>query len=176
METGYVEIGKVLRHQGNKGEVRIWSEANSPQAFLSLLAKGVFLARTDCSEPHPIEIEDSWLHKGFVIVKFKGINDIGAARAIRGASLLIARADLDALPEDEFYFDQLIGLTMKNKSNGRHIGTVKDVFRATGNDLLEICNEQGQNFLVPFVRAMICKIDLKKGVITVSLPEGLEDL
>ncbi len=176
MAIGYVEIGRVLRPQGNKGEVRILSEANSPQAFLSLLAKGVFLSRPLRPEPQSIEVENSWLHKGFVIVKFKGIDDIGAAGAIRGASLLIAEDDRNTLPEGEFYLDQLIGLTVRDDSNGRRIGTVKDVIKLAGNDLLEVSTDAGRDFLVPFVGAVIRTIDLEKGIMTVSLPEGLEDL
>lgn len=174
MNENYVEIGRILRPQANKGEVRIRSEADSPHAFLSFLKKRVFLAPGTDREPRLVQVEKSRIQKGFVIVKFEGTDDIDAAEKLRGASVLIPLEDRDPLPEGEYYLDQLIGLEVVEGE--RLLGKVRDVLNLSGNHLLEIEKSEGKTFLAPFVKEMIKRVDLEHGCILVSLPPGLEEI
>lgn len=176
MKTDFISFGRILRPQGNKGEVRIQMETSSAEDFLAFLGKRLHLVGPDDMRPRPITVEDTWFHKGFVIVKFVGIDDMSAAESLRGAELQIPREDRPALSEGEYYYDQLIGLEVRDASGGRFIGNVSDVVTIADNLLLEIEKGGGKTFLVPFVSAYIPSVDPEKGVIRVSLPDGLEDL
>jgi 16S rRNA processing protein RimM len=176
LEPRYVTIGRILRPHGNKGDVRVWSEADSPEAFFSFLKKPVYLDRKDLAPPGLIEVEEAKVHKGFILVKIKGIEDIEAAESLRDHLMVIREEDRDPLGEDEFYWDQLIGLEVRDSIEGNLIGQVKDILGLGGNLLLEIEKEGGKTFLAPFARKTIASVDLGKGIIRSRLPEGLEDL
>lgn len=176
MESGYITIGRILRPHGNKGDLRVWSEADSPEAFFSFLEKPVYLDQKDMETPKAIDVEEARSHKGFILVKIRGIEDIDAAEALRGYLMVIREDDRDPLGEDEFYWDQLIGLEVRDGDNERLIGQVKDMLDLGGNLLLEIEKEGGKTFLAPFVRDLVASIDLGEGIIRVHLTEGLEDL
>lgn len=176
MESGYITIGRILRPHSNKGEVRVWSEADSPEAFFTFLEKPLYLAQKDVETPKAIEVEGARAHKSFILVKIRGIADIDAAEGLRDCRIVIREEDRDPLGEGEFYWDQLIGLEVRDRDNERLIGQVKDVMALGGNLLLQIEKEGGKTFLVPFARALIGPVDLKKGIIRVHLPEGIEDL
>jgi 16S rRNA processing protein RimM len=172
----YVKIGRILRSRGNRGEVKVLSEANSPEAFLDFLDNNVFLSRPKDSGLTNIRIEKAWIHKGFVILKFEGYEDITAAETLRDASVLVLKEKRPQLEEDAYYQDQLIGLGVINQSDNRHLGTVADVFQIADNTLLEVKKENGETFLVPFVRDIIHQVDRKNGILYATFPEGLDDL
>ena len=176
MPSGYITIGKILRPQGNKGEVRIWSEADSPEAFLSLIEKGAFLFAKGWPSPRVLPVEARRIHKGFVVLKFEGFDDITSAETLRDAFVLIPEGDRPGLSEDEFYLDQLVDLRVVEGEQGRPIGRVKDVFSLTGQTLLEVQKDEGGLFLVPFVSDIVSSVDLKQATISVSLPRGLDEL
>ena len=176
MESSYIIIGRIVRPQGNKGELRVRSEADSPQAFLSFLKNKIFLLGEGEAEPYEIEVENSWLHKGFVILKIRGTDDMNAAENLRGLSIAIKRQDRPSLKENEFYWDQLIGLEVRNKEDEQVIGNVRDVMDLAGNITLEIENKEGKIFLLPFVGAFIHAVDTEKGMLWTSIPKGLDEL
>jgi len=152
------------------------SEADTPQAFLSFLEKPLFLLQEENSEPHPIEVENAWLHKGFVILKIKGTEDRKTAESLRDGVIVIRRKDRPPLPANQFYWDQLIGLEVRDPVDDRKIGKVKDVLDIAGNVTLEVEKKEGKTFLLPFVQAFVRSVDPDQGMLYASLPEGLDEL
>ncbi|MBN1903135.1 16S rRNA processing protein RimM [Candidatus Sumerlaeota bacterium] len=176
MESKFIEIGRILRPHANKGDVRVWSEADSPEAFFRFLEKPVFLERNNGAMPELIEVEEARAHKGFILVKIMGIEDMDAAEGLRGCLMMIREEDREPLGENEYYWDQLIGLEVRDGKEERLIGHVKDMLNPGGNLMLEIEKEGGKTFLAPFARELIASVDLEKGIIRAQFPEGLEDL
>ena len=176
MESPYIIIGHIVRPQGNKGELRVRSEADSPQAFLSFLKNKIFLLGEEEVEPYEIEVENAWLHKGFVILKIRGTDDMAGAESLRDHAVAILRKDRPSLKENEFYWDQLIGLEVRNKEDDQVIGNVRDVMDIAESIMLEVEKKDGKTFLLPFVGAFIHAVDTKKGMLWTSIPKGLDEL
>ncbi len=176
MESAHITIGHIVRPQGNKGELRVRSEADSPQAFMSFLKGKVFFLSEGKIEPYEVQIENAWPHKGFVILKIKGTDDMEAAGKLRNFSVAILRQDRPELKENEFYWDDLIGLEVRDVDNDRVYGKVRDVMDIGGNIMLEVEKKEGKPFLLPFIGAFIRKVDVEKGMIRASIPEGLDEL
>jgi len=172
----YVQIGHLGRPQGNKGEVRVSLETDSPEAFMEYLQKPLFLSEGPDIPPRPVQCEGVWFHKGFAIVKFSGVDDISSAEALRDKDLMINLADRALLPEDQYYPDQLIGLPLKDIQTGKLIGLVSSVLFIAGYASLEVKKDDGAVFLCPLARENIPRIDLNEGILWTSLPEGLEDI
>ena len=83
------------------------------------------------------------------IARFAEINSREAAEALRGTPLTVARADLPALGEGEYYHTDLIGLPVAT-TDGASIGVVAAVENFGAGDILEIEKPDGSRFMVPF--------------------------
>jgi 16S rRNA processing protein RimM len=106
--------------------------------------------------------------------RLTGIDTREQAEAMRGLSLYADRSRLPRLPDDEFYHNDLIGLSA-NDPGGEPLGKVMSVQNHGAGDILEIRPVKGgETLLVPFTRAMVPTVDLAKGVIVVDLPETLD--
>lgn len=119
------------------------------------------------------EVEQVWYHKGQPIFKFRGVNSIGEAENLVGHDVCIPASERFELPEDEYYYSDLVGCRMYDCATGESVGLVTGWEEAGGPVLLEV---NGGSILVPFARAMLKSIDLAARRIEVDLPQGLKDL
>ena len=83
------------------------------------------------------------------VARFEGIDDRGAAEALRGSLVEIDRSALPALEEGEYYHADLIGLPAVDRQ-GSAVGSVVAVENYGAGDLLEIELEGGKRSLIPF--------------------------
>ncbi len=95
------------------------------------------------------------------------------ADALKGTRLFANRDQLPALPDDEYYHTDLIGLQVFD-TGGTLLGTVKSVQNHGAADLLEVQQPQSSaTVLVPFTLAAVPTVDLTSGRIVADPPEGL---
>ena len=102
------------------------------------------------------------------VARFEGVNDRGAAEALRGSLVEVERDALPALEAGEYYHADLIGLPAQDLA-GTAIGTVVAVENYGAGDLLEIELEGGKHSLIPFREGIA---DLENGRIVLD-PEFL---
>ncbi|MFA6212451.1 MAG: ribosome maturation factor RimM [Candidatus Obscuribacterales bacterium] len=103
-----------------------------------------------------------------VLMSLKEFEDRTASEGIIGATLFTERSQLNALSEDEWWLDDLVGLTAFTVE-GEELGKVSAVFGET-SQLLEITKGE-KSHLVPFVKALVPVVDIKAGrVEIVNLP------
>jgi 16S rRNA processing protein RimM len=106
--------------------------------------------------------------------RLSGVATKEAADALKGTSLYADRDRLPALPDDEFYHTDLIGLAVHD-TGGVLIGTVAAVHNHGAGDLIEIKpNLPKDAILLPFTRAIVPTVDLTARRIVVDMPEGLD--
>jgi 16S rRNA processing protein RimM len=110
-----------------------------------------------------------------LVAKWDGCDSPEAAEALKGAEIAVARSDFPRLGEQEYYWVDLIGLQVVNRSN-RPLGVVKGLRSSGAQDLLEIEPPRpGPEILVPMVSDYIDAIDPDAGTIRVNWePEWLE--
>lgn len=109
---------------------------------------------------------------GGVIAVAEGITDRDAALALRGQRLYVPRARLPEPEADEFYHEDLVGLTARDP-DGAVLGKVVGVFEFGAGDMLEVELAGGRRELVPFTRAVVPEIDIAAAYVTVVLPESV---
>lgn len=107
--------------------------------------------------------------------KLSGVSTKEAADALRGQRLFAPRSALPALPDDEFYHADLIGLEARD-TGGALLGTIAAIHNHGAGDLLEL-RAPGQKapLLVPFTLAIVPTVDLATGRVIIDPPEGLFD-
>ncbi|HDR27531.1 ribosome maturation factor RimM [Rhodovulum sp.] len=111
--------------------------------------------------------------KGGFAARLTGIATKEQADALKGVRLHADRAALPALPDDEFYHADLIGLEVLD-TGGKVLGRVRAVHDHGAGDLLEIHGPGlTSTVLLPFTAACVPTVDLAAGRLIADPPEGL---
>lgn len=165
-----VVIARVARARGLRGEVACDIETDFPERFESL-ARVTAIAPDGSSRS--LAVEGHWFHKGRVILKFEGYDDMSAAQLLAGCRLVIAESDAMKLADDEYYEYQLVGSEAVT-ALGLSLGRVSGFLRTGGADLLIVKGER--EILIPFVDGICSHVDVAGGRIIVNPPDGLLEL
>lgn len=159
----YVVVGHVLRQWGTNGEVEVELMTDFPDRFES--------QRKVYFNGFPLIIERSRPHKGHIIIKFEGIDNIESAIEFRGNNLEIPLSEIHPLPEGEYYRFQIIGLEVLN-TDGEPVGKITDVLSTGSNDVYLVQSPQGE-VLIPAIEDVIKSIDIENGRILIQIIDGL---
>lgn len=170
LQEDYLEIGKITRYQGNKGEVRVKPTTDIPERFFDL--ENVYLKKED--EIIELEIEYIRFHKQFVIIKFLEVNSIDEAEELKNYRVLIDESEKYLLPEDNYYIDDLIDCEVYLR-DGEFLGTLTEVVDTTGTDIF-IVKGEAKEYMLPASREMIIEIDIDAKKIIVDPIPGLLEL
>lgn len=156
------------RAHGVRGEILVESFSDVPDRF----APGAgLLAAPVAGTPRRLTIASSRPHAGGLLVRFEGVDDRDAAEELRGALLAVPEEDVPDPPEGTYYHFQLVGCRVRDDREGE-LGEVVDVVEDGGGVLLMI-EEDGRRIPIPFVRALVHRVDLDRRTIELELPEGL---
>ncbi len=165
-ETDKICVGAFAGAYGVKGEVRLKSFCAEPEAIAE------YSPLSDEGGKRLFAISISRSINNALVARVDGISNKEQADALKGIRLFADRARLPALPDDEFYHADLIGLTVLD-TGGTVLGRVHAVQNHGAGDLLEVSPEGGGNtILLPFTRAVVPTVDLSAGRIIVDPPEG----
>jgi 16S rRNA processing protein RimM len=103
------------------------------------------------------------------IASVSGVETRDQAELIANLSLFIDRTRLPPPAEDEFYYSDLIGLSVEDLS-GRLIGTVASVLDYGAGSILEVARAEGGELLLPFTRRIVGSVDLSGRRLVVDPP------
>jgi 16S rRNA processing protein RimM len=106
------------------------------------------------------------VHTKALVAKLEGIEDREAAALLRGAEIAVSRALMPEPEEDTYYWADLMGLTVINEAQ-ETLGRVEKLLETGANDVLVVKNEEVER-LIPFVAAVIRKVDANAGTILVN--------
>lgn len=163
----FLQVGVISSTHGIRGEVKVFPTTDDAARFKKL--KKVLLDTG--KERLELEVQSVKFFKQFVIVKFKGIDNINDIEMYKGKSLLIPREDAVALGEDEYYIADLIGMEVFTEE-GR-FGVLKDVMETGANEVYIIASDEHGEVLVPAIRQCILDVDIKEKKMKIHLMEGL---
>lgn len=165
----YVSVGKILNFHGIQGEAKVGFSKNQ-EDFLKKL-KAVYIKKE--SEYVKIEVTSVRFNKTFALMKFKGINSIEDLIPYKGCLLFVEKTTVrENLGEDEFLIDELTGLDVIDPE-GNNIGVIVGVSNNGASDLISVKSNTKKISLVPFVKALVPRVDIKNKKVTVNNIEGL---
>ena len=166
-----LKVGVITTTHGVRGEVKVYPTTDDPRRFRRL--KEVVLDTG--KEKMNLEIEGVKFFKQFVILKFKGLDNINDIEKYRQKSLYVTRKNAVRLQRDEYFIAHLIGLKVQD-ADGKELGTVKDVIETGANDVYEVEMADGKSLLLPAIKQCILNVDVENGTMQVYVLEGLLDL
>jgi 16S rRNA processing protein RimM len=161
-------VGKVTTAFGIKGWVKIHSFTDPMTGLLDY--KNWYLKVKGQWQPYNVK-EAKPQGKG-IVAKFQSVDDRDQALALSQTDIAVLTTDLPQLADDEFYWSQLVGLTVVNK-NGELLGKIDHLFNSGApHDVMSVKGYEGsldqQDRLIPYVNAVVGKIDLDAGEMQVD--------
>ena len=163
-----LQVGVISSTHGVRGEVKVFPTTDDVKRFKKL--KEVILDTG--KEQLPLEIEGVKFFKQFVILKFRGIDNINDIEKYKGKSLLVDREHAVKLKKDEYFIADMIGMDVFTE-DGELFGALKDVMETGANDVYIIEMSDGKEVLVPAIKQCILDVDIENRKMVIHLLEGL---
>ena len=145
-------VGAIAGAFGVHGEVRLKSFCSDPADIAT------YSPLTSEDGTRRFEVSLTREVTGALGARIKGIATKEDADALRGVTLWAPRSALPALPDDEFYHADLIGLEVVD-TGGKSLGRVRALYDHGAGDILEVYGPSGV-LLVPFTQAAVPTVDL----------------
>lgn len=109
---------------------------------------------------------DGKVHGQYLMASLEGVGDRSAAEALMGLDVAVLREEMPEAEEDEYYWDDLIGLEVVNLA-GEALGRVEGLLETGANDVLQVRDGETER-LLPFVDAVVKEVDLEAGRLVVD--------
>lgn len=164
----WIEVGKVTKAHGLKGEVFIFIFSGE----VSWLKK-INKVKIGNSE---FEIETSRKHESGFFLKLKSINDRNQSESIIGSPFLINEEYLVSAQNETIYLREILNFKVFNfiDEDKKEAGFIARFSSNGVQDLLVIKKKSGFEFEVPFVEDFIIDINFEDRIIEMCYPEGLD--
>lgn len=184
----WVVLAHLLRPQGRKGELLAELLTDFPDRFVG--RKDLFLVSSGNAKDQStqsVDVTSSWLpvgkNKGRIVLHFADVDTISAAEAYVGMDVVVPSDRRVTLEDESIYISDLVGCTVGEET--RVIGQIGDVQFPTAPDgsrlpdaapLLVVTTNDGEEVLIPFVKAFVRNLDLTARRLQMSLPPGLVEV
>ncbi len=152
-----IEIGKVLKAQGIKGEIKLACFVDDAVMLKSL--KQVYIGTNTYAVNH-VRCDGK-----FCYMLLDGVNDRNMAESLRNWTVY---ADKDAvdLPKNRYFIDDLIGCKVSS-SDGQIVGEVVDVLQYGSADVF-VCRNDGKTVSFPFLNDLVHTVNIDNKCIIVD--------
>jgi 16S rRNA processing protein RimM len=164
----YIEIARLTKPQGLKGDLRAQIYCDSPAVFEGF--SRFYLGK----DKTPIQVVMREIRKGFVVLRLEDIDNPVAAQNLVGELLFIDRAEYE-LPENTWFIADIIGLDVFDADSGEHYGKVLEILQNAPKDVYVVKAADGRQRLFPAIPEVLIDVDLTAGRISIRPLEGLFD-
>jgi 16S rRNA processing protein RimM len=166
--AAWFRLGRVLGTHGLTGRLKVRSDAQSVESYL---AAGRVRLGESVEASADFVVRGAVAAKNHVLLDLAGIDDIDQARRFIGRDVFVARRDLPALAEDEYYWADLIGAAVFDP-DGRPVGQLVQIINPGAHDVFVVRPEgDADELLIPVVDQFVLDIDPAAGRIKVRVPE-----
>lgn len=163
-----LQVGVISSTHGIRGEVKVFPTTDDPGRFKKL--KHVILDTG--KEQKNLEITGVKFFKQFVILKFKGIDNINDIEKYKGKSLYVTRENAVRLKKDEYFIADLVDMQVFLE-DGTPFGVLTDVMKTGANDVYCIQTQEHGKVLIPAIGECILDVDVEGQKMTIHLMPGL---
>ncbi len=162
-----IEIGKIVNIHGIKGEIKVQPWADTPEDLLyfeeiwiSGVKYNVINARTQ---------------KSCVLMKIEGVDTPEDAEKLRNKVISVDKDDFE-LDEGIYFWEDLLGLEVRDADTDQVYGKVTDILQTGANDVYEVTGAEDKKVYIPAIKDCDIQVDLEKGVMTLKPLKGLFDI
>ena len=166
-----LRVGVITQTHGIRGEVKVFPTTDDPMRFKKLKACVIQLKR----ETVQLEVQSVKFFKQYVILKFKGYDNINDIVQFVKKDLMVTRDNAVKCEPGEYFICDLIGLKVVT-DDGKELGTLTEVLETGANNVYEVTTTNGKQVLIPVIDECILAHDMEAKTVTVHLLDGLLEL
>lgn len=161
--TEFLNAGQISGVFGVKGWVKVFSYTQPRENILSY--SPWFLRKNEKFQE--VKLIKGQRHGNAVVAELDGIVDRDLAMGLVGAEILISRHQLPKPKSGEYYWADLIGMTV-NTVDGVYLGSVNHLLETGANDVLVVLDGERER-LIPFLQQhTVLQIDMEQSLIVVD--------
>lgn len=173
VDNNLIAVGRITGTHGIRGQLRLHSYSGNLESLAA--ADQALLLGSDGSRK-PVRIKRATQHSGKILLTLEGFDSINEANCLIGSELLLLREQLPEPDADEYYWQDLIGLSVVTDS-GELLGILDEIMETGANDVYLVRNRQtGREYLLPAITSVISTVDLQARQMIITPLEGLLDL
>ena len=163
-----ITIGKVLKPWGVKGELKVEVISDFPERFKDL--RRVYLVSPRGKEAACM-VKSARAKGGTAFLLLEGYDTPEKAREINNYLIKVPREEAVPLPEGQYYWFELIGMTVLSEE-GERLGEISDIF-ATGSNDVYVMKRGRKEVYLPATKEIVRQIDRKARTMVIHVMEGL---
>ena len=163
MELEFITAGQIVNAHGIRGEVKILPRDVDVEILHRV--KPLYID----GQPHTVS--PSRVHKGCLLAKLPGVDDMDAALAFKNKTVTIRRKDVK-LPKGVYFDQELVGLIARNAETGEELGTLEEVMDYPAHKVYAVRGGKDE-YLIPAVPAFVKAIDIQQNTIDIHVWEGM---
>ena len=167
MKKKFLEVGQIVSTQGLKGEMRVDPWCDGPEFVCGF--KKLYL-----ENGQELLVTRSWVNKNVAVIKVKGIDSIEHADTMRRKVLYIDRDSVE-LDDNTFFFQDIIGCEVRDEKTDELYGAVTDILKTGANDVYQVTDKDGRDYLIPVIDDVVKNIDTENGIIKIFPMKGIFD-
>jgi 16S rRNA processing protein RimM len=174
----WVPLADVARPHGVRGELRLRLFNGDSDLLLDLEEVLLRFAAGNGTPGKAREqvatVEGARRANDAILMKLRGVDDRTQAEALRSAVVCARRGDFPPLEDDEFYVCDVEGARVV-VDGGEELGQVIELKSYPTLDVLVVTSKDGgRPWEVPLVEAVVRRVDVGAGVVTLATLEGVE--
>ncbi len=154
--TDFIAVGKILKAQGIRGEVKVEPLTDDAQRFKKL--KTVFIGQN-----RPLNIDFLRFDDRFIYIKFVECATRNDAETLAGQVISVPRAEAVKLPKGRYFIVDVIGCEVF--LDGKRIGKVTDVNQNAPVDVYVL--DDGK-IMFPSAEGILENVDVENKKITLN--------
>jgi 16S rRNA processing protein RimM len=176
-----VLVARLVRPHGRRGELVAEILTDFPEKFHQRTRLFLIPPERVGSRPREIDLENFWFLRSRIVLKFRGVETINDAEALRGFAVAIPAAERAPLEPGSVYLSDLIGCRLIDLNRDpADVGEIVDLDRGSSNSDLLVVRRTGskrsEDLLIPFVREYLVRVDTANRRVEMRLPAGLAEI
>jgi 16S rRNA processing protein RimM len=162
----FLAVGRIVKPHGVHGGLKVVVLSDLIETLTETTT--VFLGQ----DKIPARIREIRPHQNGFLMFLEDLDSRNEAEKMRGEIIYTRYDDVDALPEDTYFYWQIIDLEVYTHE-GERLGSVVNVLETGANDVYVIREESGGELLLPAIPSVILEVDLDDSRMIVNLLPGL---
>lgn len=160
-QTELMKIATLKKPYGIQGWLWVFSDMDERSAIFDMPN---WLMKT-ATGFKPLTVS-KWRAQGSgLVASFKEISDRNVAETMSGTTIWVYKGNLPVLPDDEYYWSDLVGLRVINEQN-EMLGVVKHLFETGAHDIMTIAPTKdsidNEERLIPWHKTTVLSVVLSE--------------
>ncbi len=171
LHENLIAVGRVSGTHGIRGQLRLRSYSGNLATLQAVHQVTLRLPDGSC-RVYPLSRVTR--HGESFLLTLGGFDTINQVLGLVGSELCLCREQLPEPDEDEYYWQDLLGLTVVT-DRGQVLGAIGDIMETGANDIY-LVHGNGHDYLIPAIGDVVTKVDLATRTMTITPLEGLLEM